>query len=73
MRNLLPFVAFLACPLMMIWCMRSMRGHGSSEEGSREETTQETALKEDLAELREEVAMLRAQSALDPSKDPSSH
>ncbi len=29
MRQLLPFILVLACPLMMIFMMRGMHGHGS--------------------------------------------
>jgi len=63
MDAILPFVALLACPLMMIWCMRSMRNHGKS--GAGDGNVSDVVLKEELAELREEVAMLRAQSFLE--------
>lgn len=63
MGSILPLVALLACSLMMIWCMRSMSSHGKSE--TSEDSGPDVALKEELAELREEVAMLRAQSMLE--------
>ncbi len=63
MDAILPFVALLACPLMMIWCMRSMRNQGKS--GAVDGNVSDVVLKEEHAELREEVAMLRAQSFLE--------
>ncbi|MGH8568780.1 MAG: DUF2933 domain-containing protein [Gammaproteobacteria bacterium] len=37
MRTVLPLLFILACPLMMLACMRGMRGH-SATEGSNAKT-----------------------------------
>lgn len=61
---LLPFL-FLACPVMMIWCMRSMRGHGEVKSSEKPGATPEIAeLRSQVAELREELSLKTAAEEL---------
>lgn len=63
MWKFLPVLLLLACPLMMVWCMRGMRGHGQAEDANA--TSGETArLKQEIAELREEIARQKAEQRL---------
>lgn len=57
MRTLLTFLPALACAAMMLVCVRMMFGH-------RQQPTEDAGAQE-IAELREEVARLRAQRALE--------
>jgi hypothetical protein len=57
MRTFLTLLPALACAAMMFVCARMMFGH-------REEST-ENAGAQEVAELREEVARLRAQRTLE--------
>jgi hypothetical protein len=57
--SILPLLAVLACPVMMLLCLRAMRGHGSqqlpatSARSLPDSTTERiTALERELAELR---------------------
>jgi hypothetical protein len=58
--SILPLLAVLACPVMMLLCLRAMRGHGSQQQlpetSTRtltDSTTERiTALERELAELR---------------------
>lgn len=56
MRTFLTFLPALACAAMMFVCVRMMSGHGSQKS--------EAAGADEVAELREEVARLKAQRAL---------
>jgi hypothetical protein len=64
MRNLLPYLFLLACPVMMIFMMRGMRGGGHATG----ETSHDTRPRQDepgtpeerIAALEREVAQLRA-------------
>jgi hypothetical protein len=69
MRNLLPFVLLLACPVMMVIMMRGMRGGGHETSNARPDTHssrdkdgtadgQESQAR--IAQLEREVAQLRA-------------
>lgn len=72
MRNLLPFIFLLACPVMMIFMMRGMHGGGGTKETSHDahegaQMDQRQAAARDLqapderiAQLEHEVAQLRA-------------
>lgn len=69
MRNLLPYVLLLACPVMMIFMMRGMHGggHGPSTarhdaHPSRDEagTADGQESEARIAQLEREVAQLRA-------------
>lgn len=68
----LPFLAFLACPLMMVFCMAGMRKagcgapKGGETQGSREERI--AALEGQLAAIRTELSALGAAEAA-PSGD----
>lgn len=64
MRTLLPLLLVLACPLMMLVCMRGMRGHGSSQEQGTAHTDEAARLREEIAELREEITRQKAQDRL---------
>jgi hypothetical protein len=68
MRSLLPYLFLLACPVMMIFMMRGMRGdgHGSSETGHDTHTSDEKAgtpagqvSEKRIAQLEREVAAPR--------------
>ena len=72
MRNLLPFIFLLACPVMMIFMMRGMHGGGETKKtshGAHEgaQMDQRDAAARDLqapderiAQLEHEAAQLRA-------------
>jgi hypothetical protein len=68
MRNLLPFIFLLTCPVMMIFMMRGMRGGGHESSNARHDTHpnrgeagtpdgQESEAR--IAQLEREVAQLR--------------
>jgi hypothetical protein len=72
MRNLLPFLFLLACPVMMIFMMRGMHsgGHGSSNAGRDTQTDHQMghgdagspklqAPDERITQLEHELAQLR--------------
>ena len=68
--SVLPFVAFLACPLMMVLCMMGMRkaGCASPQAGSREVVStahpqQVEALQHRLQAIQAELASLRTTEA----------
>ena len=69
MRNLLPFILLLACPVMMMFMMRGMHGSGHESSNARHDThpSQDEAGTADgqeyearIAQLEREVAQLRA-------------
>ena len=66
----LPFLLFLACPLMMVFCMVGMRKAGCSTskagetEGSREERI--ASLEGQLATIQTELTALHAAEATPP-------
>jgi hypothetical protein len=43
MRNLLPFIVILACPVMMIFMMRGMHGGGHGSANARTDTQMDRA------------------------------
>jgi len=76
--TVLPFLAFLACPLMMLVCMRGMgkAGHGAARMGDSPAASglpseRVAALQQQLQTIQAELAMLKA---ADPraSQDPAS-
>lgn len=64
METLIPFLPALACGALMFFCMRHMAM------GSKHDADQgtEQSSSEEIAELREEIARLRAEQAL--TSDP---
>ena len=60
MDTLIAFLPAVACGALMLFCMRGM------SMGSKHETQQgqDQASKQEIAELREEIARLRAEQAL---------
>jgi hypothetical protein len=78
---LLPYLAVLACPLLMLVCLRGMRGMGThasaSQQDARQDPRQEPrqeaqpmAAAERIARLEREVADLRAElDARDTGQD----
>jgi hypothetical protein len=82
MRNLLPFIFILACPVMMIFTMRRMHGggHGTSKAGHDMHmdhqmshgavgTADPQAPDERIAALEHELAQLRALQARQADND----
>lgn len=63
MRTILPLLIVLACPLMMLACMRGMRGRGSTHD-AHARTDEAVGLREEIAELREEITRQRAREKL---------
>lgn len=64
MRNVLPFLAFIACPLMMVLFMRGMRRgeHADAScRGGHASKSDETRQREEIVALRDEIAVLRAE------------
>jgi hypothetical protein len=68
MRNLLPFILLLACPVMMIFMMRGMRGGGQGSFAAGHETHPSHAeadaregqvSEERIGQLEREVAQVR--------------
>lgn len=55
MESILLLLAVAACPLMMVWCMRSMRGHAKSDTATTTGTDEAAQLRQEIAELREEI------------------
>ena len=65
--TVLPFLAFLACPLMMLVCMRGMgkAGHGAARMGDSPAASglpseRVAALQQQLQTIQAELAMLKA-------------
>ena len=58
MRSLLPFVFILICPLMMLFMMRGMHGHGGQaadkQAGSERKGIAEGSEDQSVADLREQ-------------------
>ncbi len=63
MARLLPYLALLACPLMMLFCMRGMRGMGQQQTQAEPKPEQSTA-DQRIAQLEREVADLRLEREL---------
>lgn len=60
MQNLLPYLAFLACPVgmgLMMWMM--MRMGGSKQPSTSQQASMTPAQASEMAQLRAEVAQLR--------------
>jgi hypothetical protein len=53
-RSLLPLLLLLACPLMMIFMMRAMGGHGSDHGGPQADAHPDRARDDDTASGRAE-------------------
>lgn len=64
MKSLLPLV-FLACPLVMIWCMRGMGRRTNNQAGQDTSKGEATKLREEIASLREELASQKAHQNLE--------
>jgi TolA-binding protein len=62
MRSLLPFVFILICPLMMLFMMRGMHGHGAhpAEKGTTEADGIPDTQQDQITELREQRDRLEA-------------
>jgi TolA-binding protein len=62
MRSLLPFIFILVCPLMMLFMMRGMHGHGAhpDEKGATGVHGIGDASEDQLVELREQRDELEA-------------
>jgi hypothetical protein len=62
MRSLLPFLFILICPLMMLFMMRGMHGHGArpAEKGVADAHGIPDAEQGQIAELREQRDRLEA-------------
>jgi TolA-binding protein len=62
MRSLLPFVFILICPLMMLFMMRGMHGHGThpAEKGTTDTQGIGGSGDDQVAELREQRDQLEA-------------
>ena len=62
MTSLLPYLLILACPLMMLFMMRGMHGHGAhpAEKGATDAHGIGDASEDQLVELREQRDQLEA-------------
>ena len=69
MRQLLPLVLLLACPLMMVFMMRGGHGHGASHEGHHTRPGSRRTRAERIDDLEHEIAALRAEP--DDEPEPS--
>jgi len=63
MARLLPYLTLLACPLMMLFCMRGMRGMGQQQTQAEPKPEQSTN-DQRIAQLEREVADLRLEREL---------
>jgi len=67
MRNLLPLILLLACPLMMIFMMRGMHGGGQETKAGQDSPVDHTpagppalqAVDQRITQLEHELAQLR--------------
>jgi hypothetical protein len=59
MRQILPFLFLLACPVMMIFMMRGMHGHGSQDKDHAPQTPESHRLHADSSAGAEELQKLR--------------
>jgi hypothetical protein len=74
MNQFLFLLIVLACPLMMVFMMRSMHGgHGEAEhaQNSVPQVVDTTAQDARIAALEHEVARLRAEGPQDDDPDPA--
>jgi hypothetical protein len=62
---LIPYLPVVACGAVMFVCMRHMSMGGKQQ---TDETT-DVASKQEIAELREEIALLRAERALSSTEE----
>lgn len=65
----LPVLVVAACPLSMLLMMRMMNGNGQPATGTRSQATYDTQA--ELAQLREEINILKARHA-HPNASPTS-
>jgi Protein of unknown function (DUF2933) len=68
MARVIPYLALLACPLMMLRCMRGMRGMGQQHQA--ESKPEQPTADQRIAQLEQELADLRA--AQRPAAPPAS-
>lgn len=59
----------LACPLMMVWCMRGMRRSGDGQDAPIDDMTQQAA-KARLAEVQREELRLQERLQSDETAGP---
>lgn len=59
MRQFLPLLLLLACPLMMVFMMRGGHGHGASHEGRHTPPGSRRSRARRIDDLEREVATLR--------------
>jgi hypothetical protein len=57
MKSLLPFLFVLVCPLMMVFMMRGMHGHGADAKHADRAPNQEPMTAGELNELRDNLEM----------------
>lgn len=69
MARLIPYLALLACPLMMLFCMRGMRGMGQQHQ--TESKPEQPTADQRIAQLEQELADLRA-AQRQPATPPAS-
>lgn len=68
MARLIPVLFLLACPLMMLWCMRGMRGMGQQHQ--TESKPEQPTADQRIAQLERELAELRA-AQQEPTAPPA--
>ena len=61
MRQFLPLLILLACPLMMIFMMRGGHGHGTAHEDHHTPAGSRRTRAQHLDDLEREIAALRAE------------
>lgn len=66
MGHLLAYLPVLACPIMMILCIKMMgSSRGANDDAHKlKPSSDDRAVREEVAALHEEIARLRADSAL---------
>jgi hypothetical protein len=65
MKTVLLLLAVAACPLMMVWCRRSMGGRAKADAKTTAGAADEAArLRQEIAELREEISRRRSHLAV---------
>ncbi len=68
----LPFVAFLACPLMMVFCVVGMRKAGCSAPQANEAQASSQLSEERVAALQQQLRTIQAELAtLQPTEAPA--
>jgi len=68
----LPFVAFLACPLMMLFCVFGMRKMGGSSRRTRDSQVTPVTRPDQVAALQRQLQAIQGQlAALPPAGPPA--